>query len=189
VKYTVTTGPTGRPVDWATFKAHARLDSDDEQTIGETYLDAAADYAADALGGSLMAQTITAVYYAEDVPHPSPFHVVTCRPTLPLPRGPVTAVTSVTDADGTAVTAYDLVRIGHSDRLRINVGWKAPLTVVYTAGYANAAAVPAAIRAAILMHAATLYENRESVSDRTKTPVPHSLADFYRLKSRNTGAA
>jgi uncharacterized phiE125 gp8 family phage protein len=195
VRWTVTTPPAARPVEWATFKAHARLTGDDEQELGELYLDAAADYAAEAMGCSLMAQTITATFY-------------TGEPVI-LPRGPVIQIVSVTDArsivldddgnevtdeDGNTVTdddghalTYNRWKVGHSDRLRINGPFVTPLIVEYTAGYPTADAIPASIRQGILVHAATLYEQRESVSDRTKTPVPHSLADFYRLKSRHPG--
>ena len=173
MKWTVTVSPTSRPVDWPTAKTHLRIDSTDEKSYVEQLIDAATDFAGEALSSSLMAQTITAVFYEGE-----PIH---------LPRGPLIAVTSITDDDGTVVTDYDVSRVGHSDRIEINTAFKYPVTVVYTAGYTSAAAVPASIRQAILCHVGSLYENRESIADKAKTPVPHSLADFYRLKSRNTG--
>jgi len=36
---------------------------------------------------------------------------------------------------------------------------------------------------------ATLWENRESITDKSKTIIPHSLEDFYRLKRRAVGVS
>ncbi len=175
MKYTVTTPPSGRPVDYATAKNHLRLDSNEEQTVVELAIDAATDFAQDAMGTSLLAQTIMATFYVgEDIA---------------LPRGPLIAITSVTDGNGRIITDYDVWRVGHSDRLTINEAHEHPITVAYTAGYPNVAAIPASIRQAILVHVGTLYAMRESVMDGSPKPVPHSLADFYKLKGRNTGAA
>ena len=110
--------------------------------------------------------------------------------TLPLRRAPPrpgSAVTSVTDGNGNAVTACRLERTPTGDRLRFTGAATFPLTVVYEAGFASAAAVPAAIRVAILTHTATLYENRESVAPRAMAVVPHSLEHFYRLRTRRPG--
>jgi uncharacterized phiE125 gp8 family phage protein len=134
---------------------------------------AAAEYAEEALGASLITRTITAEFYEGEK--------------LFLPRGPVMTVTSVTDAGGRAV-GWRLERYGRSDLLVTTAAYTTPLTVVYTAGYGSGITnVPADIRHAIRTHVATLYENRESVSDKAKMPVPHSLADFYRMKSRIVG--
>lgn len=172
MKHQVTSAPATRPVDWLLAKAHLRLDDAADKAGIELAIDAATDYAQEAMACSLVEQEITATFYAGE-----PIH---------LPRGPLLAVASVTDDNDTVITDYDVERVGNSDRLKINVGFTYPLTVVYTAGYET---VPASIRQAILMHVATLYNNRETVTDKAKMPVPHTLEDFYRLKSRLTGVA
>lgn len=159
----------GRPVTWAQAKVQLRLDDDAQQPYVESLIDAATDYAEEELSATLMQRERTATFYQAG-------SLVT------LNRGPLVSVTSATDAKGTV--AYSMAGVGSFDRLMFTRAFTPPLTVVYQAGYASADQIPASIRQAILTHVATLYENRESVSDKAKLPVPHSLRDFYRLKAR-----
>ena len=168
------------PVTFADAVPHLRLGG---QAVDPPYIDgliaAATDYAESAMACTLTARNRTeTLYEARGNPRGHP-----------LPYGPLIAVQSVTDADGSTVGSggYVLSRIGHTDRIRFTGSPAYPVTVVYRAGYATAVEVPAAIRQAILMHVATLYENRESVSEKGRTPVPHTLEEFYRLKSRTVG--
>jgi uncharacterized phiE125 gp8 family phage protein len=163
-----------RPVTWAQAKAHLRLDTDDQQAYVESLIDAAVDYAQTRLHSTLLATTLTQAFYENES-------------LLILPRGPVISVTSVTDANGAALE-YTQSRVGSSDRLTLTSSTgAAPVTVVYQAGYPTAADIPKSIIHAILCHVGTLFENRESASDKNKMPVPHSLDAFYRLKSRFAG--
>jgi hypothetical protein len=212
VKWSVTTPPAGQVTTWANAKLHLRIDDDAEQTYVTQLIAAAEDQAQEELGASLLRQTITATYYVDDVgltPSPTtyggPFDnnaaggLVAAAaagglggtgrtPFLPLRRGPVAAVVSVTDANGRSITGYVLEASGRADRLRFNVALVYPVTVVYTAGGATAADVPAAVKLAILCHVATLYENRESVTTQGGMKgVPHSLEMFYRTRRRFTG--
>lgn len=178
---------------------HQRIDADiaaltDEQTYILDLQAAAVEFAEEAMGSSLLNRPITATYYDRSLPFFFGFSngrdfYDDDLSKLRLPRGPIVSITSVTDANGTIDPAgYALEAVGTRDQLRMKVGWKPPLTVVYVAGYGStAAAVPADIRHAIRAHFSSLYEQRESVSERTVLPVPQSLADFYRQKSRNTG--
>ena len=174
------TDPVVYPVTASQASNHLRLDDDfyDPDQL-EGLIAAATDYAESAMGCTLIARDRTAVLYeprANAGGHP-------------LPYGPLASVQSVTDAGGSAVPspAYVLARVGHTDRIRFTGSPAYPVTVVYRAGYATAGEVPASIRQAILMHVATLYENRESVAEKGRTPVPHTLEEFYRLKSRTVG--
>lgn len=173
--WAVVTPPAGRPVTWSQAKAHLRLTGDTEQTYVETLIDAAADYAQEAMQCSLMPQTILATFFD-------------AQPVV-LPRGPIIRIESVAGADAASVdsSAYLVAHYGHRAEVKLRLSVAYPISVRYVAGYANADAVPAALRLAILQHVATLYENRESVSDKAKLPVPHSLADFYRRRARGTG--
>lgn len=198
MKWTVTTLPATTPVSYSQVSSHLRLDNDAERGDVLDHIAAATEYAEQAMECSLITRTITAVIYASD-PHATHYgqpyfgqpyfgttYDATWRRAYELPRGPLVAVTSVTDANGDSPT-YHVERHGNAEMLVTTSKWVAPLTVVYTAGYgSDPTSVPADIRQAIKMHAATLYRERESVSDKAKVGVPHSLDDFYRLKSRGT---
>jgi uncharacterized phiE125 gp8 family phage protein len=173
MQWTVTTPPAAPPVSWAEAYRHLRLDSaHEDRTYVEQLLAAATDYAEARTSCAFMPRTITATFYTGDP--------------LELPRGPMSAVDSVT-ADGQTVAGWRMEYAGTTGRI-IPTGpgeSRRPLVVVYRAGYATAAAVPAMIRHAVLMHAATLYENRESVGQADAKPLPHALDDFYRLAARS----
>lgn len=174
MKWTVTTPPTVALWDVPTVKLALRIDTTEEDTLIAGKVAAATAYAELAMGTSLLPQTITATFY--NPPEP-----------LYLPQGPVTGIVSVVDANGNTVdpSRYKLRAKGHADYLYMTGSWAAGLSVVYTTGYASAAAVPADIREAVLAHTGTLYANRESAIDSALVPVPHSLQDFYRLRSRH----
>lgn len=157
-----------RPVTWDEAKKHLRLDVDTDQAYVESLIDAATDYAEESLSATLMQRERTVVFYAGEQ-------------TFALPKGPLVSVTSITDDADNIITDYTVTHVGNSDRLTINASYRFPLTVVYQAGSGTAPS----IRLAILQHVATLYENRESVSDKAKLPVPHTLEAFYRLKRRS----
>ena len=209
-KWEVTTPATDYPVTLEAVKRHLRIDGNDEDDDIELLIAAATDYAESMLEASLMSQTITAAFNAEDVEFTPPVrdnpadgfgragpiaaHAGTWGTagrslSVKLPRGPVSAVVSVADANGAAVAGCELERTPAGDRLRLTRAVTAyPFVVTYTAGHASAAAIPATIRVAIRAHVGTLYERRESVSQKAAVAVPHSLESFYRLKRRTSGA-
>ena len=171
---------------------HLRLDPDVAASSDETaYLtdlqNAAVEFAENALGSSLLTRTITAVYFGQNAPSNFGYQFLSpdaATPKLRLPRGPIVSITSVNDAKGSIAT-WQLQGEGTQDLLQILTGYVTPVTIVYQAGYGStAASIPADIRQALRMHIGTMYENRESVG-KDMAGVPHSLADFYRLRSRN----
>jgi uncharacterized phiE125 gp8 family phage protein len=176
MKFTQTT-PAALPVTYAQAAAHLRLVNDADSAYVNDLIAAATEYAEEALAASLITRTITATFYAGEL--------------LRLPRGPLIAVTSVQPQGSTPITNYTLEKYGHSDELVIpQNAFAPPIMVVYTAGYGpNPTDVPADIRMAIRMHTYTLYENRQTITtgERAGVPIPHTLSDFYRLKSRSTG--
>jgi uncharacterized phiE125 gp8 family phage protein len=181
MQYQVTTPPTNPLFQPADLAYHCRLDSDlaadaTEQQYLTDLLAAATEYAQEATASSLLTQTLTASYYTGDTDN---------REWLTLPRGPVTSVISVT-SNGEPVTQFTLTRIGNTDRLQVPNGWQEPLTVIYTAGYGvDPQDCPGDIRHAIRQHVATLYEYRETVTEKsTATVVPHTLDAFYQRKNR-----
>jgi uncharacterized phiE125 gp8 family phage protein len=174
---------------------HLRLDPDVAQQASEqafiTDLQATAvEYAETAMGCSLLTRAVTATFYGPNAPTNFGYlYGHNWQHRLRLPRGPIlSGITSVTDANGTIDSSkYHLEGEGSTDLLRITIGYVAPVTVVYTAGYGNtASSVPADIRQALRMHIGTLYENRESIGvGKSADAIPHSLQDFYRIKARN----
>ncbi|MDB5297662.1 MAG: hypothetical protein JWO31_3645 [Phycisphaerales bacterium] len=138
---------------------------------------AATDYAEQATQSTLAARNLTATFESPADP-------------MPLRRGPVTAIVSVTDAAGEEVPGdHRLLTVGRMAYAALVGSPAFPVTVTYRAGYELPDEVPAGIRHAVLMHVGTLYESRESTTDKPKTPVPHTLDDFYRLHGRGTGVA
>jgi hypothetical protein len=84
------TNPTDQPLTYAQCKAFLRLDDDAEEELVTDLIAVATRYAENAMGRSLMRRTITATFYAYATPLDLTF----------LPRGPVIALNSVTDATG-----------------------------------------------------------------------------------------
>lgn len=174
-KWSVIVAPVGYPVTTTEASRHSRMLtlSPAEETYVALLIAAATDYAEERLSASLMPRTLRATFYDAEP--------------LVLPRGPIIEVLAITDRDQVAVTDYELKNYGRATQVIANQHGGYPLSITYQAGYASADAVPADIKLAILTHVGTLYENRESVSDKARIPVPHTLDDFYRMKSRSVG--
>ena len=170
--------PASRVVSPSLLRSHSRIDADATASgVSDDYLgmliDAATTAAEDSMQTSLVPRTMQATFY-DGQP-------------IDLPRGPVISITRITDANDAEVTEYQLVNIGNITRIKLKCDTAYPVTAIYRAGYPSA--VPADTSLAILTHAASMYENRESISDRTKVPVPHALEMFYCAKRRDTGVA
>ena len=166
---------SARPVTWSEAKTHLRLSDDTQQAYVESLIDAATDYAEEAMACTLVQRERTHTQYDG-------------ARTFPLPYGPVVSVTSVVDDDDVAVS-YERFAVGNSERITLTTSFAAPVTVTYQAGHATAAAISAQIRHNILMHVATLFENRETIVKGQSVPIPQSLQAFYALKSRKVPVA
>jgi uncharacterized phiE125 gp8 family phage protein len=158
---------------------HLRLDPDTAADPNEIdYVNdlivAATDYAENSLSASLLTRTVTATFFLGDK--------------IILPRGPVQSITTVTDNGNTLSTTQFLwTRVGNTDLMAVPNGWQGPLVVVYQSGFGDdPTTVPGDIRQAIRVHVGTMYENRESVSDKTMVVVPHSLELFYQKRNRTS---
>lgn len=184
------TPPAAEPVTVAEARAWLRIDgADDDATLG-ALITAARQAAEEHLRRSLVTQTWKLTLdgaggRGEWVPgvYELPVDAFDGEPprTLDLPKGPVQAVTTVTtygtDNAGTVFPAPGYRLSG--DRLALNPGfyWPGSLRpqggteILYTAGYGDAAAVPRPIKQGILIHAASLYEQRGMCDDPSGLPA------------------
>ncbi|MGV8996393.1 MAG: head-tail connector protein [Parvibaculaceae bacterium] len=178
-------GPASEPVMLDEARAHLRLDATDENDLLNAFLVAARV----ALEARTRRAFVTQSWRL----------ILDAWPQGPvfLPVAPVSAVTSVTlnDADGprvVAATAYDIVLAGDRPRLSSLTAWPAPtrriggIYIDVTAGYGEAADVPAPLRQAIVMLAAHWFEHREPVSigdgaDELPLTVSALIAPYRRL--------
>jgi uncharacterized phiE125 gp8 family phage protein len=176
-KLVVVTPPAANPVTYGDAMNHMRATSSQvaSQAQVESWISAATAHAERFTGMSLMPRVYLASFFDNEP--------------LMLPRGPILEVQSVYDDDGHTTTDFELQHYGKTSRVKLGstANLSYPIRIQYQAGYVNAASVPADMKLGILQHVATIYENRESVSDKAMVEIPHSLKDFYRLNRRGTG--
>lgn len=172
------TPPAAEPVSLAEALVHLRVDSapsgpHPEAALIEAQIAAARGYVETATGRALVTQTLEARWDG-------------WAPVLSLPRAPVQSVTSVTyvDAAGATITlppeAYRADLASDPPRLTPAYGasWPAArcvtgaITVRFVAGYGLGAAVPAPLRAAMLLMITHLYETRGAATERALAEVP-----------------
>jgi uncharacterized phiE125 gp8 family phage protein len=181
------TAPAAEPVSLVEAKAHLRVDVTDDDTLITALIVAAREAAEHITGRSLMPATWElALDGFVDA--------------IDLPRPPLLSITSVkyVDTSGDQQTvangAWMLDSYSEPGRLMPSYGECWPATraqanavlIRYTAGYANAAAVPQQIKNWMLLRIGMLYENRESVvTGVTLTELPYvdRMLDAYRVWS------
>ena len=164
------TAPAATPVSVAEVKDHLRVEHNEDDALITLYLNAAIahlDGDEGILGRALVTQTWDQTI--DDFPHGDD---------LALMLAGVQSVTSITyrDMDGATQTfpaeSY-MLRYRHGltwVHLKDDYTWPETddepdaVTVRFVAGYGDAAAVPAALKAAMLLHIGHMYENREPVN-------------------------
>lgn len=189
LRYALTTPPTAEPLTLADVRPHLRIDDDDvsQDATLLILISAARRYAENYTGRSLMVQHWTAVAdcfpgsYLVPVPGIGYASATLLTRTsddllIKLLRGPVTAIDSITyvDVNGAAQTLDPSTYIFDSSDLVQRIApaygavWPqarpqlASVKITFTAGYANAAAVPATFRNWMLVRIATAFEHREA---------------------------
>jgi uncharacterized phiE125 gp8 family phage protein len=163
------TSPSATPVTLAEAKAHLRVDFADDDALITAMIGAATGYL-DGWTGILGGVCLVDQVWRQD------FDLF--AKCMPLPLGPVTEIVSVKwlNSAGTETTiaaaSYSLetdaggrsfVRFKDDFTVPSDLYESAAVSIQFKAGHA-AEAVPAAIKAAILLHVGHLYENREAVS-------------------------
>lgn len=157
---TVTSPPAAEPITVVEARAHCRIDADmsEHDSLLAVFIQAARERAEQETGRALITRTVRLTVPA------------TARLVLrPAPLGAISEVKLI-DEDGTetVVAAGDrrLDQTGPLPVLLLNTltAGAYALQVTMTVGYGTAGtAVPAAIRAWMLMQVGALFENRESV--------------------------
>jgi uncharacterized phiE125 gp8 family phage protein len=183
-----TVAPEDTPVSLLEAKAHCRVDYDDDDTLIAALIDAATAHVdgwTGVLGRALVTQS-----WRQD------FHCFGCRMRLPLrPAGSITEI-AYYDRDNIQQTlsadVYQLLTDASGPFVSPQPGQVWPgsygradaVSVTFVAGYGDADAVPAAIKAAILLIIGHLYENREAtvvgVSAQTLPMAVDALLAPYR---------
>lgn len=185
------TAPTIEPVSLAEAKLHCRVDTTDEDASFTRWIQGAREQAEHLTERSLLPQTWEWTqdrfgYYRligmeNFLPNPGsrvPFEATR----IDLPRPPVTAVTWVKYLDSAGVTqtldpSFYVADIDNepggitlAPGKSWPVTWNVPnaVRVRYTAGYPDAASVPANIKNFILLLVGTLYKFRELDIDATQ---------------------
>lgn len=177
----VVTAPATFPVSTSEAKAHLRVTHSDEDTYIGTLIQAATKYIEQYTGRSFEERTLR-------------LYLDKFSPSIQLPRGPVTAVTSVQyiDTDGvlqtvaSSVYTTDLI----SDpqwivRLQDEV-WPTTQDVInavrvnYTAGETS----PADIKHAVLLLVGKWYDKREDGSSMSGLPANHEV--FHLLENHRS---
>lgn len=183
------TAPTTEPITLEQAKAHLRVEVSDDDALISALIAAAREAVESKTQRSLMLQTWELALDA--------FPGCQDQYGIRLPKAPLSAVTSVAyvDSDGAPQTMAeaDYQLDDHSEPARIlpayGTTWPATrdqanaVVVQYEAGYADAAAVPAQIKAWMLLRIGMLYENRESVAGGTLTELPFvdRMLDAYKV--------
>jgi uncharacterized phiE125 gp8 family phage protein len=182
--------PAVEPVTREEAKAHLRVTDAAEDALIDRLIVAARQAAEAHTGRAFITQTFRLVRDS--------FPDALC---ISLPRPPLMAVDAVRlyDADGNATlwdaSNYSVDVRWTPGRLCLRAGWWWPkpgrrtggIEIDFQAGYGAAAAnVPSALRQAVLMLVAHLYENREAVAGESAVEIPSGAAALlapYRVLS------
>lgn len=154
-------------------KLHMRVDSDEDDALITSLVQSATEHVERTLDLALLQQD-----WRQDFPG--------FGDRLRLPLRPVdtsTIVVTYRDADDAqqtlATSVYRVATDATGTYVRLASGESWPSTydrddavsIEFTAGYGDAASVPAALKVAILLHVAFLYERRENHADVTIAPT------------------
>ena len=174
--------PASEPVTLSEAKNHLKVDTSADDSLITALITAARQWTEFYLGRVLVTTTVTEK--ADCLPEgDTPAELRFC---------PVASVTSVKyiNADGTETTwsssEYLTDFVSAPCRLAPKPGFFYPspdtrinaVEIVYVAGYANAATVPAAIRQGILLMVGEMYENRENTVKKMPTAVEYLLQPY-----------
>lgn len=182
-----TIAPTAEPLDLAQALAHLRVDSADSDDYVTALIAVARQAAEDRTDRTLLPSTWTLRL---------PSFPTADSGAIDLLKPPIIGVASVQylDPDGVLQTADSSTYVVDTQTepgrlIPLGGSWPATalhpqaVTVVYTAGYASAAAVPAPIKQWMLLAIGDLFEARNRSAERPQVPqgFADGLLDPYRM--------
>jgi uncharacterized phiE125 gp8 family phage protein len=171
---TLITPPAEEPVSLAAFKAHAKIDGADEDAALEGFLLAAR-------------RTIEARYAVAMIAQGWRLSLdQAARETL-LPLSPVLSVDSVGLLRGGVVEGLPLsafeAETGAVGRVRLKSSYpSAGLVIAFTAGWANASALPEEMKLAVKTLAAHFHERREGEDEGRPVGVVRLLSAYRQVR-------
>lgn len=186
---TLITPPATAPISLSEMKLHARIDSNDDDTLVSRYINAATQRL-DGRDGGLGICLITQVWKLSLDSFPVEI-IIPLRPCQSIDA--ITYLASDGSTQTLAADAYRVTGLDSMDGARITPAygrsWPATLdmsesvSVTFTAGFGDAAGdVPEQLRIAVAMRAAHLYEQREGAASHDGLTVegPDGPDDFTR---------
>lgn len=189
------TAPATEPLEVADITAHSRINANDiDQGVIAGFISSAREYVEQVTGR----QIISAQYRMSLDMFPGRF-LDDFRPpgwrygTLRMPKPPLVSIDEVKyidtngDLQTLATTEYQWSKRAEPGRLapaRFKI-WPQTdpqsfdaVQVLFTCGWANAAAVPPRVKQAIRLLVAHLYENREATVEASLNEIPYGLQRF-----------
>lgn len=182
------TAPTTEPIDTLTAKGHLRVDHSDDDDLIDGFVTSAREQCEHILGRSIMPQTWELVLDA----FPSDNDIELLYPSI-------IAITSIKYVSADTLLEVSLAPDQYVLDKDSEPGWLLPangswpatadvanaVRIRYTAGYADAASVPASIKNWIKLAVGVWYRNREAGVEAAITTLPHDffsgLLDRYRI--------
>lgn len=183
--YRVVTETGNEPISLSELKLHLRIDSSEEDALLDVILKAARQKAESYTGRKFVTSTfqMTLSEFPEEVElHPSP---VISIDSVSYKNGnniSQTLSSGVYSLDNTIDPSQFYLEYNQSFPSTLSV--RDAVTINYTCGYADDDSIPAPVKAAILLIAGHLYENRQIVSTMQTYEVPMTasyLLDPYRI--------
>lgn len=203
------TPPASEPITLSEAKAWAKIDGSDDDAQVTALISAARMAAEEYLRRSLVTQTwkltldlccARDVWWDGVIEGPISALHGGLPNSLPLPKGPAQSITSVVTYDlSNAATTYGAsnYRVDASgDRLVLNYGaiWpsnmrpQSAIEITYVAGYGAPSSVPQPIKSGMLIHVASLYEQRGNCEDAMDIPPgAKMLYGNYRIMGDRLG--
>jgi uncharacterized phiE125 gp8 family phage protein len=186
---TLVTAPASEPLTLIEAKAHLRVDSTDEDTLIGALVLAAVGHL-DGYTGLLGRCMITQVWVQKF----DDWHTIMRLPFADV-QGVVLTYVDESDVEQTvSSTLYTLFQDGLGGYIRFEDDFTDPsvgpdyggISATITCGFGSADDVPAALKAAMLLHIGTLYEYRETLSERVapNMAVEALIAPYRRVGIR-----
>lgn len=184
--FAVTTGPASEPITAAEVKLQTKVDYTAEDSLITIQIQAVREYVEKKLGIALLPQTVTEMLSAfPEASRLNPYRAIR------LKRYPLRGITSiqykdedgasqtlasseyVTDATGADTTPF--LAPAYEKEWPDTYNEFGAITITYTAGYDDAASVPAQIKQAMLLIVADWFDNRENSVQERETAADRLL--------------